>query len=677
MLGPNEMLAGYWEALVPMIINTGFSVGETKGTSGRCASNTTRFQSGMLRFNCADSLDRTNVASFFAALQVLLRQCGHLGIIIEADTSATQGENSGSHGRHLLPPGWECRVDPVTKKQFFIDHMSRTTTWTHPGKTNDLHSQPLTADLPFCRDTVKLNNVDCLRNRLSPRVVSALSDLFQGDGDFHATCYTGTKAMHSDLMNILKTAKTRRTSNSAVNTASNLGITIHRRFTNIVSDKYRQMQMELFLGKGLHSGLEQCMSQEMANPVSLSVLRALPQVSTAYVLPPKHLFSICAAPTDSPFNWEYPSGMVKVDLVAKLDFVNDVGDLFFHGYTLKSLVVDIRVGETLDGLNLQGRRVSVPHCAFADFLRCELREFCHVELQRSHMAFELTNLRENRKFSSNFLGLSFYSDVSETDCRPKELVSGSFQILGSNLNLRVPQSSWGTSEHTVALQRQNSPASYSGVGSSQYKDHMNTATTLHTSVTVFNRYEHTLSHCVTLLFSVFAAPYGLSPDALFHMPSRDEASWHGPEQERAVDFTLLLDSTCYISCITMKTSAKDIGRSTRIVVDVLIGQTTETTLVQDRWEFVLLTKTKQQLTCYLHNSSPVNIVSLRIMLPEGTTGALPDLHAIEIFGFPAQTSEMELKNEQLAASLNCVTHCHPYSPCVQLHGDSVGDDVQG
>lgn len=42
---------------------------------------------GVFRFNCADSLDRTNVASYYSAFQVLLEQCRSLGMQVRLPTS--------------------------------------------------------------------------------------------------------------------------------------------------------------------------------------------------------------------------------------------------------------------------------------------------------------------------------------------------------------------------------------------------------------------------------------------------------------------------------------------------------------------------------------------------------------------------------------------------------------
>jgi len=116
-----------------------------------------RQQDGVIRFNCADSLDRTNAASFFAAVQALGEQCRLLGIALSPSPSLSSAASSmpGASAPSLeasgapldpeeverrwrkalleaLPPGWEMRKDNSTGRVFYVDHHSRKTTWTHP-----------------------------------------------------------------------------------------------------------------------------------------------------------------------------------------------------------------------------------------------------------------------------------------------------------------------------------------------------------------------------------------------------------------------------------------------------------------------------------------------------------------------------------------------------------------
>ncbi|KAK9842777.1 hypothetical protein WJX74_002313 [Apatococcus lobatus] len=143
-------------------------------------------QQGVLRFNCADSLDRTNAASYFAAIQVLVEQCRAIGLCVEATpkaapepveppprparptqpagpswglniasihqrlkdemrertaraTSPTAGlqpsappaTSAGQAAEADLPPGWEAKID-ASGKTFYVDHNTRKTTWSRP-----------------------------------------------------------------------------------------------------------------------------------------------------------------------------------------------------------------------------------------------------------------------------------------------------------------------------------------------------------------------------------------------------------------------------------------------------------------------------------------------------------------------------------------------------------------
>lgn len=149
----------------------------TPWSGGRCMQWEQR-QQGMLRFNCADSLDRTNAASCFAMLPVLQEGLRLLGIPLDVTTpsahfeSATRqssshgsgsnlpgsgngntydehdmtrnGENSKGHGRdvvaeeeeeeeEILPEGWERRQH--AGRDVYIDHINRATQWNPPPGT--------------------------------------------------------------------------------------------------------------------------------------------------------------------------------------------------------------------------------------------------------------------------------------------------------------------------------------------------------------------------------------------------------------------------------------------------------------------------------------------------------------------------------------------------------------
>ncbi|KAK9200631.1 hypothetical protein WN944_015833 [Citrus x changshan-huyou] len=194
-------------------------------------------QNGVIRFNCADSLDRTNAASYFGALQVFVEQCRRLGVSLDSDF-AYGYQSANNYGGYTapLPRGWEKRADAVTGKTYYIDHNTRTTTWIHPCPDKPWKRFDMTFE-EFKQSTI-----------LSP--VSQLADLFLLSGDIHATLYTGSKAMHSQILNIFNEEPGKFKQFSA---AQNMKITLQRRYKNAVVDSSRQKQLEMFLGFRLFS----------------------------------------------------------------------------------------------------------------------------------------------------------------------------------------------------------------------------------------------------------------------------------------------------------------------------------------------------------------------------------------------------------------------------------------
>lgn len=52
-------------------------------------------------------------------------------------TLVVQTEGGGGGEREPLPAGWEVKIDPQTGWPFFVDHNSRTTTWSDPRLQGD------------------------------------------------------------------------------------------------------------------------------------------------------------------------------------------------------------------------------------------------------------------------------------------------------------------------------------------------------------------------------------------------------------------------------------------------------------------------------------------------------------------------------------------------------------
>ena len=181
----------------------------------------TGLQNGVIRFNCADSLDRTNAASYFGCLQVFAEQCRHLGICIDRDATSTVS----------LPEGWAQYTHAETGRIYYANHSTRSTTWERPS-----------TEKPWKRFDM---TIDQFKNSTVLYPVNKLSELFLLAGDIHATLYTGSKAMHSQILNIFSDDAGKFKQFSA---AQNMKITLTRRYMNLTVDSSRQKQLEMFLG---------------------------------------------------------------------------------------------------------------------------------------------------------------------------------------------------------------------------------------------------------------------------------------------------------------------------------------------------------------------------------------------------------------------------------------------
>ncbi|XRB16995.1 WW domain-containing protein [Pseudoscourfieldia marina] len=159
---------------------------------------TTR-QSGTFRFNCADSLDRTNAGSFYVAVQYLVELAKTVGVSsVSASSSSAVGNNAPpSATKAVLPPGFERRIDSVTGRPFYIDHNTKTTSWEPPAPPpppTPPPAPPSTQDEPYSWFDLSF---DAFRQRIDASLLSSLVSLFLKSGDVHAMFYTASKAMHT------------------------------------------------------------------------------------------------------------------------------------------------------------------------------------------------------------------------------------------------------------------------------------------------------------------------------------------------------------------------------------------------------------------------------------------------------------------------------------------------
>ena len=108
-LGEAAAVEGLWSQLHAACASCGLSTGWDGDAPPSNAAQTppagrevTTWQRGMLRYNCADSLDRTNLASFFGAMQLLLEQAHMLGLSLENNAGGVTGARTQTSA---LSPG--------------------------------------------------------------------------------------------------------------------------------------------------------------------------------------------------------------------------------------------------------------------------------------------------------------------------------------------------------------------------------------------------------------------------------------------------------------------------------------------------------------------------------------------------------------------------------------------
>ncbi|KAG5010707.1 hypothetical protein JHK87_019222 [Glycine soja] len=389
-------------------------------------------QNGIVRFNCADSLDRTNAASFFGCLQVFTEQCRRLGISLDSDLAFGYQSMNNNYGGYTapLPPGWEKRSDAVTGKTYYIDHNTRTTTWMHPCPDKPWKRFDMTFE-EFKRSTI-----------LSP--VSQLADLFLLAGDIHATLYTGSKAMHSQILSIFNEDTGGKFKQFSA--AQNVKITLQRRYKNAVVDSSRQKQLEMFLGMRLFKHLPS---------ISLQPLH-VPSRPSGFVLKPiANLFPISGGEASllsfkrKGLVWICPQPADVVEIFIYLGEPCHVCQLLLtisHGADDSTYpsTVDVRTGRHLDGLKLVLEGASIPQCASGTNLLIPLPGAINAEDMaitgaNSHLhaqdasplslLYDFEELEGEWDFLTRVVALTFYPTVSGR----KPLTLGEIEILGVSL----------------------------------------------------------------------------------------------------------------------------------------------------------------------------------------------------------------------------------------------------
>ncbi|KAJ6247804.1 phosphoinositide phosphatase sac9-related [Anaeramoeba flamelloides] len=149
-------------------------------------------QKGVLRYNCADSLDRTNVATFFISIQVVTEMCSRLGIGLNNFKSENENLQNWSFFKY---------------------------------------------------------NFDQITSYLNSDILSTLAEFYVSNGDIISLLYTNSPALYTTLIREYNEELKKNTPNS------NTKITLQRRYQNVKKDKFRQIQYEMFLGLKLRENL--------------------------------------------------------------------------------------------------------------------------------------------------------------------------------------------------------------------------------------------------------------------------------------------------------------------------------------------------------------------------------------------------------------------------------------
>ncbi|KAI4992426.1 hypothetical protein ZWY2020_051843 [Hordeum vulgare] len=447
--GQQQTVEGLWRHLKAPTMAIGFSEGnyysakqqlnECKGSiilsddGGFCMDT---IQNGVVRFNCADSLDRTNAASFFGALQVFVEQCSRLGISLDIDAmfglSASRNSEYNGRSARSLPPGWEERFDSVTGKSFYIDHNTRTTSWEHPCQ--EAPQKPWKRfDMTF--EQFKSSTM------LAP--VNHLAEIFLLAGDIHATLYTGSKAMHSEILNIFKEETGKFSKFSA---AQNVKITLQRRFQNYVNDSSRQKQFEMFLGLRLYKHLPS---------IPIFPLKVLSRPSGCMLKPVPCITPMADGGSSllsfkkKDLVWVCQQGADYVELFIYLGEPCHVSQLLLtvsHGVEDSSYpaTVDVRVGSSIDALKLVVEGACIPQCSNGTNLSIPLTGRIHPEdlavtgnsarpgVQESTylpLLYDFEELEGEVNFLNRVVALSFHpSPMART-----AITLGEIEVLGVSL----------------------------------------------------------------------------------------------------------------------------------------------------------------------------------------------------------------------------------------------------
>ena len=168
-------------------------------------------QTGVLRYNCADSLDRTNIASFYVAWHLLAEMGRRLHLPLLSPDALQGATDIGGGGIGGIGGGYG-------------------------NGSNNSSNSSTSSNWPFLGTPYKA----MLGLLKRAQVLPVLADFFVATGDVCSVLYTNSPASHAGPIRELSSAP------GAI--PSNAIIAIQRRYQNVVHDRDRQLQYELFCG---------------------------------------------------------------------------------------------------------------------------------------------------------------------------------------------------------------------------------------------------------------------------------------------------------------------------------------------------------------------------------------------------------------------------------------------
>eukprot|EP00668_Euglena_longa_P031625 GGOE01040866.1.p1 GENE.GGOE01040866.1~~GGOE01040866.1.p1 ORF type:complete len:712 (+),score=117.65 GGOE01040866.1:87-2222(+) len=215
-LGVLGAVEDVWRCLRPPLEDgcPAVSSGEFSGDEPvliRVTSRTT--QQEFRRFNCADSLDRTNLVSFFTTLRLV----------------------ATPHPGGPLPPTQSTCCESKAQQR---DCSLRWCDISCPSRTV---RQPAGLHVALPPSASACGALDCVLHTIHPHLLRALAQLFLESGDSISQIFTGSVAMHSDVIRDLCP--------DLAGLQLNMLIGIQRGFRNLFRDDKKAQESLLLLGQ--------------------------------------------------------------------------------------------------------------------------------------------------------------------------------------------------------------------------------------------------------------------------------------------------------------------------------------------------------------------------------------------------------------------------------------------